>query len=112
LPVRPPVSCDCSGHDPCEASRHILILLCSLDTGQDLLDAHTNILASGALFDFCDRTFDVIECSGFLQDMCKFLLGVDVGNRNLSIEAAEEVELGEYRALGRGCKDQQATILH
>jgi hypothetical protein len=112
LPICPPVSCDRSGHDPCKASRHILILLCSLDTGQDLLDAHTDILASGALFDFCDRTVDVIERSGFLQDVCKLRLGVDVGNRNLGIKAAEEVELGQYRAFGRGCKDQQAAILH
>jgi hypothetical protein len=44
--------------------------------------------------------------------MCKLLLGVDVGNRNLGIEAAEEIELGQYRAFGRGCKDQQAAILH
>jgi hypothetical protein len=112
LPISPPISCDCSGHDPCKASRHILILLCSLDTGQNLLDAHTNILTSGTLFDFSDRTVDVIESSGFLQDVCKFLLRVDVGNRNLGIKAAEEVELGQYRTFGRSGKDQQAAILH
>jgi hypothetical protein len=111
LPVCSAVCCDCPRHDPGEASRYVLILLRRLNASQDLLDANANLLATGAFLDLPNSAIGVIESTRLLQDVCKFSLRVDIGYRNLSVEAAEQVELSKHGAFCRGREDQQATIL-
>jgi hypothetical protein len=114
LPVGTLVRCNGSGHDPCESSRNVLILFRGLNACQDLLDADANLLATCHLLNLSKGTLSVtiFERAGLLQHMCEFLLRVDVWNRDLGVKAAEEVELGQNRAFGCGCEDQQAAVLH
>jgi len=62
LSVCPTIRCNGPRHDPCEASRYVLVLLRGLDACQDLLDTNANLLAVSALLNLSDCTVDIVEC--------------------------------------------------
>jgi hypothetical protein len=112
LSVKP--LCNTVHDETCESSHLITVLLCRLDPCEDRFDPDADFIAACDVSDLFASTAGIALGEGAVvaHNVCQLILGIDIWNCNLSIEAAVEVELLENRAFsGRG-KDQETTILY